>query len=879
MLIGTCATGIGCNCPAPPTETCYGNEIAYKTCIYGSTPTTTTVAGQCLGFCNYAWNGTGWTAGVNTCGTGCGCNNPPTDVGGYIGQNVVTGCSTNPSTSSTTSSSTTSSTTTSTTPCPGSCNYQYISGVWVFISSDCSEECPCAGGPTGPPDLGTFISVPCGNITPVTTTSTTPGVCGANMCRYVWEGSLELGRWVSITACPPPCFCSYPTSTATALDQIYEAPCKESQPPTCSGACLYQWSGSAWSLISSMDCVTGCYCHPPQGAGTTSGEYASTVCSYSSTTTTAAPTTTTTAAPTTTTTTGTGTTATTPAPTSTTPNGNYLCSRLACCFTVEEHNVTYAKSDCGQGACNCYPGWMIIDVTIDTSFYANLYYSYRGIVGYNGRNKSYVYQSCEQNIVNYWGTTSSTSSSPPFDPQCGSITCQWQWHSANSTWTRYAGEGVAMNQYCRCEYPPVSGSVDNEIYSNPAVSASCGSCMQGADKFQWYFIGDDPSDPFVRAPQELTVTFHDPNGVWPAIDGTSLTLYRDNGNMKQFANWRTDPVTGLQTWYSPENLTYPALTYQTVKRTLGSNGGSAVKVPSLNGTGNFIPIFDSRVTADQRNQFVGKVTCPPCNADIDMKKLLKATTNFNELICKDIYFDFRATIALGKFIKYTGAAGIGNWPCSNCFEYSSIIRDQYIKYSQGLNTIEPTKSMLIDTGNPWYDAYNRNWTSTMEDKYYGEIYPYNLLYTGYWALNAFRQHAKTLCTNCASMGRDKAKFNVQCSYGTFTGDRIPSVYDWQWNEAWKKETPLRKVCSLRMYNEYKDKMTDFPDNTRTMYDFDSFSPIQMSGELKVKKLFWDIANSYINGWWGTSYYNEIFASILWDCGADGDGVITYTITE
>jgi hypothetical protein len=166
----------------------------------------------------------------------------------------------------------------------------------------------------------------------------------------------------------------------------------------------------------------------------------------------------------------------------------------------------------------------------------------------------------------------------------------------------------------------------------------------------------------------------------------------------------------------------------------------------------------------------------------------------------------------------------------------------------------------------------------MEDLNFNQNYPFEEYPSAYQNLNAQRAHAKTTCTDCAYNTLEKAKFNVECYYGTYTGDNIPYVYDWQYNDAWTKETPIRKTCAIRFYNRYKDKMTQFPE-TREMHDFDSFSPIQMSGELQVKKLFWDISNTYINGWWGTSYYNQIMASILWDCGAAMDGVITYTITE
>lgn len=416
-------------------------------------------------------------------------------------------------TSSTTSSTTTSSTTTTTTtPCPSSCIYIWTMGAWSLISSDCQTGCFC-WVPSTPGIEGAVAVESCrDSVQPTTTSTTTTPTCENSGCSYVWMS----GMWVSVTICLEGCTCAGPSYDGTTEGETASTSCvgtstttTSSTPGTCTyQSCIYRWNGSAW--VSAVACPDGCYCgSPPARAGAFTGEYVSASCQSTPPTTT----TTTTAAPTTTTTTSTGTGTTTSTTTSTTTTTTTPCADRCCIRNVYYANGTTnsvsVTNDC-IGTCTC-----------------NL--QNQPAYGFSAPAQWRVYAPCGTTV--YPQVTTTTSTEPP----CAG-TCTWRWSAVSNQWVPYGASGsyqdwnkcrsvvqVGNNfvyRKCSCIYPTTTGTTDNEITTTNCGKIDCTNCGC-ADR--WWC---DDSGVAERRPNTLTVTFHDDDGVWPCMDGVTLTLIR-----------------------------------------------------------------------------------------------------------------------------------------------------------------------------------------------------------------------------------------------------------------------------------------------------------------------------------------------------------------
>ena len=459
----------------------------------------------CSGLCVWRWNGYIWTVYINSCeGEGCTCGPAPSAPGTYIDEEAFVDCP-----DGTTTSSSSSTTTTTTTPCPSSCIYVWTMGAWVLVSGNCGTGCFC-WVPSTPGIEGAVAVESCrDSVQPTTTSTTTTPTCENSGCSYVWMS----GMWVSVTVCLEGCTCAGPSYDGTTEGETASTSCvgtstttTSSTPGTCTyQSCIYRWNGSAW--VSAVACPDGCYCgSPPARAGAFTGEYVSASCQSTPPTTT-----TTTSSTTTTTTTGTGTTTSTT--TSTTTTTTTPCAGRCCIRDIHYDNgLTYSEiitNDCID-TCNCnLPNQPAYAFGVPTQWR--------------------MYGPCGTTI--YPQVTTTTSTEPP----CTG-TCTWRWSAVSNQWVPYGASGsywdsnkcrssvqIGSNFYlrkCSCIYPTTTGTTDNEITTTNCGKIDCTNCGC-ADR--WWC---DDSGVAKRRPNTLTVTFHDDDGVWPCMDGVTLTLIR-----------------------------------------------------------------------------------------------------------------------------------------------------------------------------------------------------------------------------------------------------------------------------------------------------------------------------------------------------------------
>ena len=415
-------------------------------------------------------------------------------------------------TSTTTTSTTTSTTTTTTTPCPDSCIYIWTMGSWLLVSGNCGAGCFC-WVPSTPGIEGAVAVESCrDSVQPTTTSTTTTPTCENSGCSYVWMS----GMWVSVAICLEGCTCAGPSYDGTTEGEEATTSCVGTSTTTTSSTpgaceyqtCIYRWNGSAW--VSALACPDGCYCgSPPARAGAFVNEYVSASCQSTPPTTT----TTTTAAPTTTTTTSTGTGTTTSTTTSTTTTTTTPCADRCCIRDVYYANGTTnsvsVTNDC-IGTCTC-----------------NL--QNQPAYGFSAPAQWRVYAPCGTTV--YPQVTTTTSTEPP----CAG-TCTWRWSAVSNQWVPYGASGsyqdwnkcrsvvqVGNNfvyRKCSCIYPTTPGTTDNEITTTSCGKIDCTNC--GCTDRWWC----DNSGVAKRRPNTLTVTFHDDDGVWPCMDGVTLTLIR-----------------------------------------------------------------------------------------------------------------------------------------------------------------------------------------------------------------------------------------------------------------------------------------------------------------------------------------------------------------
>ena len=317
----------------------------------------------------------------------CGCM-PPQYCGTYVGECTVTICATGilppqPNCGSTTTTSGPTTTTTrdpqcSTTISPACTNCCWIwNGLYWTPTSTCSgSNCFCPGGPT---DYGTV----CGNTTcsPCYQTTPPPPPTCSGGCYWTWI--TPPGQWVRTgggcsttgqTNCP--CTCPYPTFAGSVCDQVTSTPCMwqcATTPNPCPNPCLqctsttttknpcgtgcyWQWTGSAWNLVT-FGCLGNCNCCVPGYNGTQICESSHTDCIYPP----ICPTTTTTT--TSTTTTSTTTTTTTHAP----------CGTCSIVYN-NDCSVQSITNNC-TGGCSCgsFPscpqggGWFTVNCVTGTT--------------------------------------------------------------------------------------------------------------------------------------------------------------------------------------------------------------------------------------------------------------------------------------------------------------------------------------------------------------------------------------------------------------------------------------------------------------------------------------------------------------------------------
>lgn len=281
-------------------------------------------------------------------------------------------------------------------PCEGSCLYQWIGALDVYLlgafeCTDIGDACTCQP-PSSPPcasDECCAVLVPCISTVPTTsttvyshcericygepTTTTTAAdvTCATGGCQFIADGTTA---WIGPLAndCPASCPCDVPPRDPLDTCEVYQSPCVTPPPPTTTTTVVpptttttccpddmgnhyarYTCDGATWQISVDCGCPEGFepYAGCPAALGTCGGFNAGQVgcclCVVSPTTTTTAATTTS------------STTTTTTAPPTTTST-----SCEACDATIWN---PVAHPD--EGVWQCFGGtWTLCDDTCDPGY-------------------------------------------------------------------------------------------------------------------------------------------------------------------------------------------------------------------------------------------------------------------------------------------------------------------------------------------------------------------------------------------------------------------------------------------------------------------------------------------------------------------------------